>query len=60
VSKKYTTLRERVTALEVKIEELTKQISNHCSAHKIDRIVQAINLLGIAICLYLLKIALLK
>lgn len=53
-------LSERIAVLEVKIEELSKHITNHTSVHKFDRIIQALNLIGISICLFLLKIAIFK
>ncbi|GAH97492.1 unnamed protein product, partial [marine sediment metagenome] len=46
--------------LENKVTELIKKIDNHCRAHLIDRIIQALSLTGMAVILFLLKIVIFK
>ncbi|KKN22923.1 hypothetical protein LCGC14_0910330, partial [marine sediment metagenome] len=38
------TIKERIAVLETKMDDFSKKISNHCSAHLIDRIIQSITL----------------
>jgi len=55
MSKKRETLKERVLKLEITVNELIKKVDNHCHAHAIDRIVQALTLVGMVLILYLIK-----
>ncbi len=55
-----TTMKERVAILETEIKNLAEKISNHCSAHLFDRIVQSITLGGMAVIIFLLKIVIFK
>ena len=55
-----TTIKERVAILETEIKNLTEKISNHCSAHVIDRIVQSVTLVGMVLIIFLLKIVIFK
>jgi len=54
------TLKERVAILETKIAQLIIDIKNHTGVHIIDRVFQAINLLGVIIVIFLLKLAIFK
>lgn len=54
------TLKERVAILETKFEEFIKKIDNHCRAHFIDRVVQSLSLLGMALIIFLLKMVIFK
>ena len=49
------TLKERIAVLETKVESLTSKIDNHCRAHLLDRVIQAVLLLGMS---FLIKVVL--
>lgn len=55
-----TTIKERVAILETEIKNLTEKISNHCSAHLFDRVVQSVTLVGMVLIIFLLKIVIFK
>lgn len=54
------TIKERVAILETQYKEIIKKIDNHCKAHLIDRIIQATNLAGMALIIFLLKMVIFK
>lgn len=54
------TIKERIAVLETKMDDFSKKISNHCSAHLIDRIIQSITLCALTVVIFLLKIVVFK